>query len=173
MRSTHLAVSLGTTLFMASGCGGDAVPEPRSPADRRAAPATTVDPGPRSTSTVQIAADIRKACGIAETDAHFPFDSATVLERDRRVLGQLATCFVSGPLAGRGMRLVGHTDPRGDTDFTFVPGGQRADSVKGVLLGQGLPAERVASTSRGELDADGVDEASWRDDRRVDVMLAQ
>jgi peptidoglycan-associated lipoprotein len=126
-----------------------------------------------SKSTVHIADDIRQACGIADADAHFPFDSATVLEGDRRVLKQLADCFTSGPLSGRSMRLVGHTDPRGDTEYNFVLGGRRADSVKGVLVDQGLPSDRAASSSRGELEADGVDEASWREDRRVDVMLAQ
>ena len=101
------------------------------------------------------------------------FNHAAVLERDRRILHQLADCFVAGPLAGRQMRLVGHTDPRGDTDYNFVLGGRRADNVRGVLIGQGLPAARVASTSRGELEADGVAEAPWREDRRVDVVLAQ
>jgi peptidoglycan-associated lipoprotein len=160
-------------MFALPACGSTATPPPRAPATSANALTAPADPRPSTTSTIHIAADIRKACGIPDADAHFAFDSAAVLERDRRVLHQLADCFVTGPLAGREMRLVGHADPRGDTDYNFVLGGRRADNVKRVLIDQGLPAARVASTSRGELEADGVDEASWREDRRVDVMLAQ
>lgn len=172
MRKTHITFSFGAVL-MSAACGGQTVPEPRSPASQPPPQARPADPRSPTKSMVHVAADIREACGIADTDAHFPFDSATVLESDRRVLRQLTQCFVSGPLAGRQMRLVGHTDPRGDTEYNFVLGGRRADNVKRVLLDQGLPTGRVAASSRGELEADGVDEASWREDRRVDVMLGQ
>jgi peptidoglycan-associated lipoprotein len=169
----HNVVSLGTILLLLSACGGGTVPKPHSPATQTSQQPAAADSRSPTKSMVHIAADIREACGIAEADAHFAFDSAAVAESDRRALRQLAQCFVSGPLAGRDMRLVGHTDPRGDTEYNFVLGGRRADNVKGVLINQGLPTERVASSSRGELEADGVDEASWREDRRVDVLLAQ
>ena len=35
---------------------------------------------------MHIAEDIRKACGIADADAHFAFDSAKVADDERRVL---------------------------------------------------------------------------------------
>lgn len=98
-------------------------------------------------------------------------DAACPVERP--VLAQLAKCFVSGPLAGREMRLVGHADPRGASDYNMVLGGSRADTVKSFLTMKGMVADHIATTSRGELEATGADEASWAEDRRVDVLLVQ
>jgi peptidoglycan-associated lipoprotein len=50
-------------------------------------------------------------------------------------------------------------------------GGRRADNVKSAIVGEGMASAKIATTSRGELDATGTDEASWSKDRRVDVML--
>jgi peptidoglycan-associated lipoprotein len=119
---------------------------------------------------VQISPEIRAACGIADADAHFAFDSAHLTDADRSVLHKVATCFVSGPLAHRDMRLVGHADPRGDSDYNMVLGGSRADTVKTFLVLGGLPGSRIATSSRGELDARGTDETGWAEDRRVDIM---
>lgn len=120
---------------------------------------------------VHISPDIRKACGIADADAHFPFDSAQLGPTERPVLSQLARCFVSGPLQGRDMRLVGHADPRGDADYNMVLGGSRADTVKTFLTMHGMPAARIGTTSRGEMEARGTDASSWAEDRRVDVLM--
>jgi peptidoglycan-associated lipoprotein len=69
------------------------------------------------------------------------------------------------------MRLVGHADPRGSSDYNMVLGGSRADTVKTFLTMKGMPGGRIATTSRGEMDASGTDDASWAKDRRVDVLL--
>jgi len=50
-------------------------------------------------------------------------------------------------------------------------GGTRADAVKRFLHEMGLEDGRVATTSRGELDATGTDEAGYARDRRVDIGL--
>ncbi len=54
----------------------------------------------------------------------------------------------------------------------MVLGGRRADNVKNFLVSVGLPNPQVMTTSRGEMDATGTDEAGWAKDRRVDVVLA-
>jgi peptidoglycan-associated lipoprotein len=172
MRIENTAIGFGAILLTLSACGAEATAPPRTPAEAARSAKADGDTRSPSKSTVHIAEDIRKTCGIADSDAHFAFDSAKVADDERRVLRSLAQCFVSGPLAGRDMRLVGHTDPRGEVEYNFALGGRRADNVKGVLVNQGLPAERAASTSRGEIDARGSDETSWTEDRRVDVMLA-
>jgi peptidoglycan-associated lipoprotein len=121
---------------------------------------------------VAISDDIRHACGISDADAYFAFDSARLKRGEYPALEKLATCFSTGPLSGKEMRLVGHTDPRGDADYNLVLGGRRADGVRDFLVERGLPSQRVATTSRGELDAQGDNEAAWAKDRRVDVKLA-
>ncbi len=120
---------------------------------------------------VMIAAEIRAACGLPDKDAYFDFDSAKLDGADKTVLQKVAACFESGPLATRSMRLIGHADPRGDTEYNMVLGGSRADNVKQYLQRQGLRGDKLATTSRGELDATGSDEATWAHDRRVDLVL--
>ena len=141
-----------------------------TPPERAVAPLRTDSKSPAA-GVVHISSDIRKACGITDADAHFPFDSASVGEAERPVLNQLAKCFVSGPLSGREMRLVGHADPRGPDEYNMVLGGSRADTVKAFLTMKGMPGGRIATTSRGEMEARGTGEASWAEDRRVDVLL--
>jgi peptidoglycan-associated lipoprotein len=53
----------------------------------------------------------------------------------------------------------------------MVLGGRRADNVKGFIVQKGMPGGKVATSSRGEMDATGTDDASWSRDRRVDVLL--
>ena len=170
----RLTFPLGAIALLAA-CGSDPPPPPKA---RPPAPAPTAQaplpekPGDVPTrSNIAIADDIKKACGITDADAYFAYDSANVRPQDQAILQKLAQCFTSGPLKGRTMRLVGHADPRGDEEYNMVLAGRRADNVKGAIAGAGLDSAKMATTSRGELDATGTDEAGWERDRRVDIML--
>jgi peptidoglycan-associated lipoprotein len=114
---------------------------------------------------------LRVACGISDDDAYFIFDSAALENNDISPLDAIARCFTVGPLKGRAMRLVGHADPRGSSEYNLVLGQRRADSVEGYLDRHGVGHSHLATTSRGSMDATGHDEASWTRDRRVDVTL--
>jgi peptidoglycan-associated lipoprotein len=52
----------------------------------------------------------------------------------------------------------------------MVLGNSRADTVKTFIVMRGLASDRIATSSRGELDARGTDERSWAEDRRVDII---
>jgi peptidoglycan-associated lipoprotein len=164
---------LSIVLLAVTACGAEKPMEGRSPA--AATNAATVQPSQPNpaptTGTVAISADIRTACGISDQDAYFPFDSASLESKDVGPLTAIAKCFTTGPLKGRSMRLVGHADPRGSSEYNLVLGQRRADSVEGYLDHHGLTHSRVETTSRGSMDATGSDEAGWTRDRRVDVML--
>ena len=69
------------------------------------------------------------------------------------------------------MRLAGHADPRGEPEYNMVLGGKRAENVKGFIAKKGMNGDKISTTSRGEMDATGTDEATWTKDRRVDVVL--
>lgn len=175
MRATWLSI-LATPLFVA--CGSE-TPPPAAPSGDTEPAEVTPAPAPASEkpgddpnqSDINISDEIRRACGISDAEAHFAFNSARVREADRAILKKLAVCFATGPLKGREMRLVGHADPRGESEYNMVLGGRRADNVKAAISNEGLAGDRIATTSRGEMDATGTDEASWAKDRRVDVML--
>jgi peptidoglycan-associated lipoprotein len=121
---------------------------------------------------VEISDRIREACGISNADSYFAFNSAAVSSQANDVLKKLADCFTTGPLAGTSIRLVGHTDPRGDEEYNMLLGGRRADNVKKVLVRFGSGTDQLKATSRGEMDATGVDEESWARDRKVRIEVA-
>lgn len=168
-----------STCFVAA-CGSDAKPPPAAPTGgtnapvaSAAAPTSAEKPDDDATKgQINISDEIKRACGISDADAYFDFDSANVQANARAVLTKLAKCFSDGPLKGRKMNLVGHADPRGEEEYNMVLGGKRADNVKHFLVSVGLPESQAMTTSRGEMDATGTDEAGWAKDRRVDVVLA-
>lgn len=130
-------------------------------------------PDSPTASAVHISDEILEACGISKPDAYFAFDSANVRPDDARVLDQIATCFSTGKLKGRTLKLVGHADPRGGSDYNVTLGQSRADAVAGYITSKGLDKAKAESTSRGAMDATGSDEPSWARDRRVDVLLGK
>ncbi|HEY8041723.1 MAG TPA: OmpA family protein [Polyangiaceae bacterium] len=160
-------------------CGGDKPPV-KGPDTAKGASSASPGTHPRlpqqvpdspTASAVRISDEIVKACGISAPDAYFAFDSANVRKDDAAVLDQVVTCFTSGPLKGRTLKLVGHADPRGGSDYNMTLGQSRADAVGGYMIGKGMDKGKTESTSRGAMDATGTDEPTWARDRRVDVML--
>lgn len=49
----------------------------------------------------------------------------------------------------RSVRVIGHTDPQGKVAYNQKLGLQRAQTVKAMLVSRGVPAELVATDSRG------------------------
>jgi peptidoglycan-associated lipoprotein len=123
---------------------------------------------------VSMSDELRHTCGIEDTGAapKFDFDSALLSPTDRSELDQLAKCMTTGPLAGKNVELVGRADPRGEAEYNMNLGATRADAVKHYLAQLGVTGSRLSTTSRGALDAQGHDEATWAVDRRVDLRLA-
>jgi peptidoglycan-associated lipoprotein len=170
-------IALGAALALTFGCGGAKPPEAQTgPTQATAATPsqqTAKDDKTASSGTVSISEDIRRACGISDTDAYFSFDSAHITMQDIKPLNLVATCFTTGPLKGRAVSLVGHADPRGTSEYNITLGQSRADAVEGYLVRKGVSKGKAASSSRGAMDATGTDESGWARDRRVDVMLGQ
>ena len=177
----YVAAILLLSTAVTAGCGSDPAPPPKTATGGTVVTAATPTPPPPpekagdvpTQSNINISDEIRKACGITDAEAFFAYDSANVRPQDKSVLKKLADCFMTGPLKGRELRLVGHADPRGEEEYNMVLGGRRADNVKTAIAGEGMTAEKIATTSRGKLDATGTDEASWAKDRRVDVVLGR
>jgi peptidoglycan-associated lipoprotein len=126
-------------------------------------------------SNVRVSDELAKACHIRFDDAErapkFAYDDDALLPEDRAILTQLARCVTSGPLKGQKLALVGRADPRGEAEYNMILGDHRAASVFNYLALLGVDGQSMASTTRGELDADGTDEDGWRRDRRVDIAL--
>lgn len=71
--------------------------------------------------------------------------------------------------SGRSVTLVGHTDPRGTPEYNLALSDKRAQAVKRRLNDLGISPANMFMVPRGEMDATGNDEASWSQDRRVEV----
>ncbi|MBL9112528.1 MAG: OmpA family protein [Myxococcales bacterium] len=182
---TALHAKLGSFLSLALvaattvACGGDKPPPPKAPdavttsappeAPKNKLPAEA--PASPNVSAVRISDEIVRLCGIKAPDAYFAFDSASLRKDDVSALDQVAVCFSTGPLKGRKLRVVGHTDPRGSAEYNMTLGQSRADAVAGYVAGKGLDKAKVESSSRGAMDAEGGDEPAWAKDRRVDLLL--
>lgn len=193
MRSLHAIAALAVTaLALSAGCGapeeephygGYNMHRYRGAANPYAhyygypSAATTPMPMPQATTgsstegSVHIEDRIVRACGDLPT-AHFAFDSANVLPDSASALDALARCFVTGPLRGKALKLIGHADPRGETEYNLALGHQRAYSVLDILAQRGVELGRMITSSKGEFEASGSDESSWARDRRVEVYLA-
>ncbi len=102
---------------------------------------------------------------------HFDFESPDLRGESRSVLERLAGCLTKGSLQNAHVLLTGHCDDRGEQEFNMSLGENRAEGVKTFLIGLGVPAEKIRTSSRGKLDAVGTDEAGWANDRRVDLEV--
>lgn len=168
--------ALAAAVTFAAGCASAEKPKPRvasadgvtSDATPRPARQDTASP---TSGSVHIDDKIIAACGDIPL-AHFAFDSARIQAEAARSLDALSRCFVSGKLAGRSMKLIGHADPRGETEYNMALGQRRAGSVSGYLGAHGVTSQHMATSSRGALDATGSDDDGWARDRKVDVLLA-
>jgi peptidoglycan-associated lipoprotein len=155
----------GTEKAPAVAPTGPAVEPPSAPAESTRAEAP-------SSSAVHVSDEIQRACGLDLHEAYFDYDSARVRSDQRTILRKLAQCFATGPLRGRTMALIGRADPRGDAEYNMLLGERRASSVARGLAAEQLAQSQMRTSSRGEMDARGVDERGWALDRRVDIELA-
>ena len=180
-RPARLGLVSALSLATLVACGDKpSFPGPKAPVPVTSAPPAeapksklpTEAPASPSASAVRISDEIVRVCGIKAPDAYFAFDSANLRKDDIIALDQVATCFAQGPLKGRTLRVLGHTDPRGSSEYNMTLGQSRADSVAGYVTNKGLDKSKVQSSSRGSMDAEGSDEPSWAKDRRVDLLLA-
>jgi peptidoglycan-associated lipoprotein len=180
-RLVQRIIAVGYVAIVALLVGGCASKQPHARAPmspssdlvgttNRQAPPTSVPNTPTATN-ISISTDILRACNIPDTDAYFAFDSSSLTAFDHAPLDAVATCFTEGPMRGRRLRLIGHADPRGQSDYNMTLGQSRADGVGSYLMQHNVTSARVTTTSRGALDATGHDETGWAHDRRVDILL--
>jgi peptidoglycan-associated lipoprotein len=173
MKIVNVALAAAAALI-AIGCGHESKP-PQAANNASNGVAVTSVPaqGADSRNAVSMSDDLRHACGIEDTGAapKFDFDSALLSPTDRSELDQLAKCMTTGPLKGKTVELVGRADPRGEAEYNMNLGATRANAVRHYMAQLGVADGRFTTTSRGALDAEGHDEATWATDRRVDLRL--
>ena len=71
------------------------------------------------------------------------------------------------------LRIEGHADERGTSEYNIALGNERAESVIRFLTGYGLDGVRFSAVSYGEESpiARGSTEAAWAQNRRVEFAI--
>ncbi len=99
---------------------------------------------------------------------YFDFDQYALTAESRAVLLAHADKLKGASVA---VRLEGHADERGSREYNMALGEKRANAVRDFLVTQGVNGSSLEVVSFGEEQpaATGSDEASWSQNRRVEV----
>jgi outer membrane protein OmpA-like peptidoglycan-associated protein len=80
---------------------------------------------------------------------YFPYNSTNKLD-SREVEDYLDDVADRVKASGESIRLSGHTDSFGDSDYNRKLGQQRANIIKNYLVSKGVAAGKISTTSAGE-----------------------
>ncbi|MDE2982214.1 MAG: OmpA family protein [Gemmatimonadota bacterium] len=102
---------------------------------------------------------------------YFDYDEATIRpDTEERLRAKLD---ILRDTPGVRLRMEGHADERGTSEYNFALGNDRAESVIRFLTGFGLDMGRFSSVSYGEERpvAQGSTEDAWAQNRRVEFVI--
>jgi peptidoglycan-associated lipoprotein len=181
MKTTILLLAVAAA---GAGCSKDkpaavkTTPDVAVKPDKPDPPPLAIDKDTQISPGIAMSGDLATMCNIKAaaarpnpTTPQFDYDKDELTPDDRTALDQLATCLTTGPLKGKAVALIGRADPRGTEEYNLGLGSRRAASVGQYLGRLGVAAPQLAVSTRGALEAAGTDEASWKQDRRVDIQL--
>lgn len=174
IRAIGLSITCALGACALAACGGG---KQRSPVPATALPTLTSGGVQRAGESIAVGEDIARVCKLHVDDLatapKYDFDRSDLQPGDRATLAKVAECLTTGPLKGRSVQLIGRADARGESNYNMALGAQRAGGVADYLAHLGVARARLDVTSRGELDAVGIDEMGYQTDRRVDIVLAR
>lgn len=110
------------------------------------------------------------ASPLSQRVIYFEFDSSDIQQQYLDVLEAHARYLVEH--SNVSVRLEGHTDERGSREYNIALGDRRAQSVRRILLFQGVSNDQVSTVSYGEERpaAVGHTEEAWAQNRRVEIV---
>jgi len=149
-----------------AGCSGgetkaDAVPHTTAPSG---GPTAGTASGNDYTGKTSTGADL------SAHSVYFDFDKSDIKQDSQTVVTQWAGYLTANPTAR--VRLEGNTDERGTREYNIGLGERRANAVAQALEARGVAASQLNTVSYGKERpvALGHDEASWGQNRRVDLV---
>ena len=101
---------------------------------------------------------------------YFDFDKTDIKPDSQAVIASWASYLSANPTSK--VRLEGNTDERGTREYNIGLGERRANAVAQALEAKGVSASQLTTVSYGKERpvALGHDEASWGQNRRVDLV---
>lgn len=102
----------------------------------------------------------------------FQYDSDEITGEAERKLQVKASVLQSNP--GVRLRIEGHCDQRGSTEYNLALGQRRAEAVRAYLVNLGIDGSRLATLSYGEERPlqEGEDEDALARNRRAEFTVA-
>ena len=107
---------------------------------------------------------------LAKRSIYFDYDSFEVKKEFRNIVEAHGKYLQANPK--KKMLIQGHTDERGGAEYNLALGQKRAESVKKILSLSGAKEEQLEAVSLGKEKPKALssDEASWAENRRVDLV---
>ncbi len=104
-----------------------------------------------------------------QRSVYFDFDRDLIKPEYTTMLAMHAHYLVANPALA--IKLRGHADERGGTEYNLALGQQRAEAVARALRAMGVKDGQLEAVSLGEYNpkAIGHDEAAWTQNRRADI----
>ena len=117
------------------------------------------------------AAEVARAREMLTEVIYFEYDSDQLTGEAEGRLRTKATILRANPTVE--IRIAGHADERGSTEYNLALGQRRAEGVKNFLTGYGLEGSRIATVSYGEEQpaVQGTDESAWSRNRRAEFEM--
>ena len=170
MKNTIYVAAALTLALAASGCGDK----------NKKAQAKNAQPVPEQQVTLDTPAstgeDVRNGLpdpngAVTLATIYFDLDTSLIAAESKEILQRNAAVLKDNATVK--VRLEGHADERGSTQYNVGLGDRRANAVKEYLVSLGVPATNLEVVSYGEeraADA-GHDEAAWAKNRRVELAV--
>jgi peptidoglycan-associated lipoprotein len=184
------ALSKSTPFFVAAFvvAGGLACRKPAPAAQEQSQVAPTPAPAPVQKAVTQQDDSQRKAQEAAEAarmaeaayqqaamaalqDVHFDLDKSDIRDADKPVLTAIAAFMKQYPQAN--VFIDGNCDERGTAEYNLGLGERRAHTAMAYLVGLGVPAGRLTTTSYGKEKPVCMEsiESCWFRNRRAHFSL--
>jgi peptidoglycan-associated lipoprotein len=108
----------------------------------------------------------------ASATVYFDLDSNVLSSAAKSTLDSNLACYRQQPAP---IRVEGHCDERGTTDYNLALGQRRAEAVGSHLIRAGLSSSQINRVSFGEeRPADpGHDESAWSKNRRAEIIVTR
>jgi peptidoglycan-associated lipoprotein len=106
-----------------------------------------------------------------EAMVFFDYDESAIRDDAAALLRQKVAILRASPQVQ--LRIEGHADERGSTEYNLALGNRRAESIRQFLTGFGLAANRfeIVSFGEGRPLQQGTTEAAWSRNRRGQFVI--
>jgi peptidoglycan-associated lipoprotein len=171
-----------------AGCSSTGTQDAAPVEDKSAATTDTAAPATGATTSGVTTSGVTGAAGTAAATSaaalkdpsnilskrsiYFDYDQFTIKDEFKPMIEAHAK-YLQANRAARAT-LQGHTDERGTREYNIALGQKRADAVKKLMILLGANEIQIETVSFGKEKPrrEGHDEASWAENRRVDILHA-